>query len=486
MEPSFSIKLVKDDAAEDEYRPRASGGRDATSGAGAVDAGGFAGRRGARAWPVTFRTKLSILFVALLCVTMTVSYVISSRATQARLLEEFVSRSESFAEGIAAAAGYGLLSKDLLGLDSIVSRTRDVNLDVRYVAVADAAMRVVVHSDAMYDGARLPPATGTLFRRSAGGSFVYQRPHDVLSVLEVRSPVRFMERELGSVVLGIDRAVLVERQREAGRSMLATYAGVLALGITGIIALAGHLARPLRALSLGVEQLKRGAVRRPLAILAPDELGRLTGDFNELSATLYEQRDAISGHSRELEGAYVSTVRVITAAIEARDPYTHGHSSRVARVSVEIGRRLGLLKAELDDLVIASLFHDVGKIRTPDSILRKPGRLTSMETREMMRHPHHGAEILGHAAFLLKYVPSVLHHHEWYDGAGYPDGARGDRIPLGASIISLADAFDAMTSDRPYRRALTAREATEEIASLSGRQFRPALVAAFLAADVPC
>jgi putative nucleotidyltransferase with HDIG domain len=435
---------------------------------------------------MTFRVRITLLFAALLGAMTALSYVVTARAVRERLLDGFVTRAETFAEGVAAAAGYGLLSKDLLGLDSIVSKTKDVGLDVRYVAIADVATRIVVHSETMRNGSSLAPAGVAIVRQTVGRSVVYALQGDVGGLLEVRCPVRFMGRELGSVVVGIDRSSLSEAQDHAGWRLLGTFLAVFVLGIAAISALAAHVARPIGRLSRGVDALKRGGGARAPAVRPPDELSRLTVDFQEMSTVIREQRDAIGDHGRELDDAYVATVRVIAASIEARDPYTHGHSSRVARLSAELGRRLGLMEAELDDLRIACLFHDVGKIRTPDAILRKHGRLSTSEAREMMRHPHHGAEILSHATFLLKYVPSVLHHHERWDGAGYPDGAHGDRIPLSAAIISLADAYDAMTSDRPYRRAMSEREAKEELGRCSGSQFRPALVEAFIAATGRC
>ncbi len=171
---------------------------------------------------------------------------------------------------------------------------------------------------------------------------------------------------------------------------------------------------------------------------------------------------------------------MLSAAIDARDHYTLGHSTRVSQLSIRLGREIGLAEKENEEIEIACLFHDVGKIKMPDSILHKKGVLTPTEKREMMRHPEHGAEILSKAPSLCKFIPAVRHHHEWYNGTGYPDGLSGDKIPLHAAIISLADAFDAMTSDRPYRRALTTDEALDKIVEFSGRQFNPDLVKSFL------
>ncbi len=170
---------------------------------------------------------------------------------------------------------------------------------------------------------------------------------------------------------------------------------------------------------------------------------------------------------------------IVAAAIDARDSYTHGHSARVARLSLGMGRRLGLSDSELKDLEVACLLHDVGKIKTPDVILLKAAKLNPEEFKEMMHHVEYGASILSWAPSLSKYIPSTRHHHEWHNGKGYPDGLVGDDIPLFAAIISIADAYDAMTSDRPYRKAIFKEEALRRIERMAGTQFRPDLVAVF-------
>jgi putative nucleotidyltransferase with HDIG domain len=215
-------------------------------------------------------------------------------------------------------------------------------------------------------------------------------------------------------------------------------------------------------------------------VYSRDELGRLTESFNEMTALITAQRGEIAQYALDLEEAYISTVRVLAAAIDARDSYTLGHSTRVSRLSTLIGREIGLTMKELEELEMACLFHDVGKIKTPDAILRKDVCLNEAEQMEMMRHTEYGAQILSKAPSLHRFISPVRHHHEWFNGQGYPDGLSGEGIPLFAAIISVADSFDAMTSDRPYRRALSQEEAKRELLSFSGRQFNPVLIDAFM------
>jgi putative nucleotidyltransferase with HDIG domain len=191
------------------------------------------------------------------------------------------------------------------------------------------------------------------------------------------------------------------------------------------------------------------------------------------------QSSKLNIYARELEDSYVSTVRVLAAAIDARDPYTHGHSARVSVLSLQVGREVGLSKTALEELEVACLFHDIGKIKTPDSILRKRDKLTARQYNEMMRHTEYGAEILSKAPSLQRYIPPVRHHHEWFNGKGYPDGLKGDAIPLFASIIAITDTYDAMTSNRPYRGAISELETLEELLKCAGTQFHPELVKVF-------
>ena len=184
-------------------------------------------------------------------------------------------------------------------------------------------------------------------------------------------------------------------------------------------------------------------------------------------------RSCSSRRSR-LEESLLETVETLNAAVEARDPYTAGHSQRVRRVALAIGRELGLSTKQLGALGTAALFHDVGKIGIPDSILTKPGPLEPAEAAIMREHVTRGAEIVSKVSSFQDSVPAVRHHHERWDGLGYPDGLSGDEIPLEATIIGLADAWDAMTTDRPYAAALSLNDALLQIRSGRGKQFNPA------------
>ena len=198
-----------------------------------------------------------------------------------------------------------------------------------------------------------------------------------------------------------------------------------------------------------------------------------------LEEMVARRTEELDGALRLLEDAYRQTLKALTAALEARDHETHGHSERVVSFSLRLGRELGLDAERLRALEFGSLLHDIGKIGVPDAILRKPAALTEAEWETMRLHPLHGQKILRGIEFLRGAARVVAEHHEKWDGTGYPLGLRGEEIDLGARIFSVADAFDAMTSDRVYRRGRPYEVAAEELGRFAGTQFDPQVVEAF-------
>jgi putative nucleotidyltransferase with HDIG domain len=201
-----------------------------------------------------------------------------------------------------------------------------------------------------------------------------------------------------------------------------------------------------------------------------------------LGAYLFAARLAdAQRHLAEINQLYRSTVECLAVAIDAKDQVTHGHIRRVQRFSLALARRLGVTDdEELKALEVAAVLHDVGKLAVPDYILNKPGPLTPAEFERMKRHARAGAEILGAAGFPYPVVPIVRHHHENWDGSGYPDGLAGSRIPRGARILAVVDCFDALTSDRPYRARLTVPDAIEVLRARRATMYDPDVVDAFI------
>ena len=205
------------------------------------------------------------------------------------------------------------------------------------------------------------------------------------------------------------------------------------------------------------------------------EAQQLLAYARDLNQSLEQLRSVYT----ELERSYLATIEALAAALDARDSATEGHCQRVTGCTLVIGEALGIAGVQLKALHYGAALHDVGKIGIPDAILRKPGQLTEDEWALMRQHPELGERIIAGIEFLRSAVPVVLHHHERWDGGGYPHGLQGEAIPLGARVFMVSDAFDAMISNRPYRRGMPLEQARREIQHSSGTQFDPMVVDAF-------
>jgi putative nucleotidyltransferase with HDIG domain len=427
----------------------------------------------------SIKFKVAGMVLLLLIASALAFYTITLTIMNHHLLNEVLKRSEALSKSIAASAGYSLLSKDLLGLDNMVYRMRESNRDVESIAIVGPDMKIIAHSDIAKTGKTLSPPQGRLLQQGADGTTMTESTSLSVGSFNIVSPIVTFNKRQGTVILSVNKSSLQNAQHAARKRIMAFFSVILLLGIAGSVALSSFLTKPIQELSAGVDDLKEGKKYRRLKIYSQDEFGRLTASFNEMMVLIDEQSSKLNKYAKDLEDSYVSTVRVLAAAIDARDPYTHGHSTRVSMLSLQLGREIGLDNASLEELEVACLFHDIGKIKTPDSILRKRDKLNAWEYKEMMRHTEYGAAILSKASSLQKYIPPVRHHHEWFNGKGYPDGLKGDAIPLFASIIAISDTYDAMTSNRPYRNAISERETLEELMDCAGKQFHPDLVKVF-------
>lgn len=208
-----------------------------------------------------------------------------------------------------------------------------------------------------------------------------------------------------------------------------------------------------------------------------------TTDTIHLFKSFSEQAAVTINNARlyqKIQDSYFEIVKALAQTIEAKDPYTHGHSARVMEYAVQIAQKLGLPEEEIESLRYAAILHDIGKIGVRGIVLNNPNGLTVKEYDEIKKHPLVGEGIIKPIELLQPIRPLIRHHHEWYNGKGYPDGLSGENIPLGARILAVADAYDAMKSDRPYRKALTEETAIQELRQGSGTQFEPKLVEVFL------
>ena len=280
-------------------------------------------------------------------------------------------------------------------------------------------------------------------------------------------------RQFGFLALTADADSLLSlvAQQRLILALVFTAAALLTL-LVGT-ATASLLTRPVELLVRSMRAVSAGDLQHRATVVSQDEIGYLARTFNEMTASLEEKTAA-------LEETTFASMEALARAIDARDPTTFGHSARVAAVSLEIADAMGLSAKDREALRRASLLHDIGKIGVEDKVLRKPGPLSAAEADDMREHPRIGYEMLKGLRFLQPSLPGVLYHHERWDGAGYPTGLMGNAIPLPVRILAVADVFDALTSDRPYREGLSFEAATAAIRIEAGLQFDPDVVTAFL------
>ena len=260
---------------------------------------------------------------------------------------------------------------------------------------------------------------------------------------------------------------------QAAQPALAAAGAAVLLSLVISLMMARRVTTPLDELVAGALDIARGRFGRQVAHTGHTELSDLAYTFNFMSTQLDQYNRENARLYAALEQGYLETIRALASAIDAKDPYTRGHSERVAKLAVEIGRELGLDDATLRVLEFGGILHDVGKIGIPEQVLGKPARLTPEEFLLVRAHAAIGAEIVEGVEFLKSAEPAIRHHHERWDGGGYPDGLRGDKIPLIARIVNAADTWDACTSERPYHKAASPREAVGILANGRGAQFDP-------------
>lgn len=245
---------------------------------------------------------------------------------------------------------------------------------------------------------------------------------------------------------------------------------------------AKKLTQPVQELAVGAQRIAAGDFSQRIDVRSRTELGDLGDSFNLMTDQLEHYIKDLQQSAAENRELFLGTVKGLAAAIDGKDPYTRGHSERVSRISVAIAQRLGLADDECEKIRISALLHDVGKIAIDDNILKKPSALTDDEFLIMKQHPQKGYKIMSQIRAMKEFLPGMYMHHEMINGQGYPQGLKGDEIPLMAKVVAVADTFDAMTTDRPYQQAMKFEAAVERIQSFVGTRYDELVVAAFVQA----
>ncbi len=289
------------------------------------------------------------------------------------------------------------------------------------------------------------------------------------------------ERGWGVFVL-VDRGLAYASVAEMRQSVIQWALFAVLLAIVSAVVFAGAVTRPLKILVDRTRRIATGDFTTRAEVRSRNEIGELADTFNLMAGEISTYIGKIKQAAEEKEQLFLGTIKALSAAIDEKDPYTRGHSDRVQRYSAAIARQLGMSKQEIRTVTVGALLHDVGKIGIEDAILRKPASLSDKEFEIMKRHPVKGAHILGEIPHMGDAAPAARNHHEKWTGGGYPDGLKGEEIPLVARIVQVADAFDAMTTNRPYQRAMRTDAAVARVTELSGIVFDPRVVSAFRAA----
>jgi HD-GYP domain-containing protein (c-di-GMP phosphodiesterase class II) len=374
----------------------------------------------------------------------------------------------------------------VVSLDPILHRLQDASVRGRVVFVVDHYGHIVAHPDTKHF---VPGADAS--SNSKLVAQVMALPQELRNTATVRftEPGKKHPTEMigtYSTFPEVNWAVIAQRSLdqaradagvgELNRQALAFVTIVVLVAILFGYFFAVGISRPIRGLAASTRAISRGEFHQRSPVRGAAEISELAENFNKMAGDIEEYIERLKEAAEENRELFLGSIRMLAAAIDEKDPYTRGHSGRVAKYSTLIGQQLGLPAAELDKLKISALLHDVGKIGVEDRVLKKPGALTPEEFELMKQHTVKGANIMRPVSQLKEMLPGIELHHEHMDGRGYPYGLTGPQIPLMARIIGVADTLDAMTTNRPYQNAMDLDFALTRIKSLGGTKFDVVIV----------
>ena len=375
----------------------------------------------------------------------------------------------------------------VISLDDVERRLKETSVRGRVVFVVDHSGHIVAHPDTrqFVPGADARPSSPVVGQ-------VTELPKGLRTTETLR---RFTTQANGhkedmvgtyTTIPDLNWAVVAQRsldkaREDAGVTELNAQALKFVVVVTFAALILGYLfavgiSTPIRALAASTLAISRGEFHQRTPVQGAAEISELAETFNSMASDIEEFIEQLKQAAAANHELFLGSIRMLAAAIDEKDPYTRGHSGRVAKYSIIIAQQLGLLPAELEKIRIAALLHDVGKIGVDDRVLKKPGALTPEEFDIMKQHPSKGANIMRPVAQLKEMLPGIELHHEHVDGGGYPHGLKGDEIPLMARIIAVADTLDAMTTNRPYQTAMDLEFALNRIRSLTNTKFDAAVV----------
>ncbi|HWW50391.1 MAG TPA: HD domain-containing phosphohydrolase [Verrucomicrobiae bacterium] len=376
----------------------------------------------------------------------------------------------------------------VVSIDRLLGRIQDASVRGRTVYIVDVRGHIIAYPDTR----DLVPG-----RDVTSTSAIVKQFSNLPQQLRATETMRFTIAGKGhpvemigtySTIPELRWAVIAQRglddaRLDAGVKELTAQALRFVVIVTFVALIFGYLfavgiTRPIRGLVVSTRAISRAEFHERVVVRGAAEISELAETFNHMAGDIEQYVERLKQAAAENRELFLGSIRMLAAAIDEKDPYTRGHSGRVAKYSLVIGEVLGLNADDLDWLRISALLHDVGKIGVDDRVLKKPGKLTDEEFDLMKQHTIKGANIMRPVAQLKDVLPGIELHHERMDGAGYPYGLQGDQIPLMARIISVADTLDAITTNRPYQSAMDLEYAVERIRALAVSRFDPLVVAA--------
>jgi len=375
----------------------------------------------------------------------------------------------------------------VVSLDTILHRLQEASVRHRTVFLVDHNGRLVAHPDTKNFVPGADVSSNSLVAQ------VKALPQDLRNTETVRFADTAKKRPIEmigtySTFPEVNWAVIAERsldqaQTDTGVTELNQQALAFVIVVILSAILVGYffavgISGPIRGLAASTRAISRGEFHQRSPVRGASEISELAENFNKMAGDIEEYIERLKEAAEENRELFIGSIRMLAAAIDEKDPYTRGHSGRVAKYSTLIGQELGLSTEELDKLRIAALLHDVGKIGVEDRVLKKPGSLTPEEFGLMKQHTVKGANIMRPVSQLKEMLPGIELHHEHMDGRGYPYGLQGHQIPMMARIIGVADTLDAMTTNRPYQTAMELDYAMNRIRALAGSKFDDVVVTA--------
>jgi HD-GYP domain-containing protein (c-di-GMP phosphodiesterase class II) len=391
---------------------------------------------------------------------------------------------------LLASGRFSGMFASVVSIDRLLARIQDASVRDRTVYIVDVHGHIVAYPDTR----DLVPG-----RDVTSTSAVVKQFRDLPQELRATETMHFTVpgknkgpriEMIGtySTIPELRWAVIAERgvdnaRLDAGMKELTAAALRFVVVVTFVALISGYvfalgITRPIRGLVESTRAISRAEFHERVVVRGAAEISELAETFNHMAGDIEEYVERLKQAAAENRELFLGSIRMLAAAIDEKDPYTRGHSGRVAKYSMIIGEALGLGADDLEGLRISALLHDVGKIGVDDRVLKKPGKLTDEEFALMKQHTIKGANIMRPVAQLKDALPGIELHHERMDGGGYPYGLQGDQIPLMARIISVADTLDAITTNRPYQSAMDLDYAMNSIRSLAISRFDPKVVAA--------